>query len=261
MRRRFHPPVFWVVVALGFTSLALGPFVHVMGINTYIPTPWTLLRFVPIIGAARMPPRFAVVAFMGFAMLVAYALLSLRSMERRRWAFCVIGIAAAMVFELTPAPRPLYSAAVPPIYDVVAADPRPVRLLELPFGIRDGLSSIGDFTAASQFHQTMHGKALVGGYLSRVSQRRRDFYLADPFYSALLTLSERRALDPAQLPQARRGARLFLARANLGYVVVDNSRASAALREFAISVLGMTKIAESGVYELFVPAAPGAISY
>ncbi len=260
-RRRFRPPVFWVVVAVGFMSLSLGPFVHIFGINTHIPTPWAVLRYLPIVGAARMPPRFAVVAFMGFAMLVAYALVSLRGSDRRRWAWSLAGISAAMAFELSPAPRQLYSAEVPAIYTQVASDPRDVRLLDLPFGVRDGLSSIGDFSAASQFHQTVHGKSLVGGYLSRVTQRRRDFYLNDPFFSALLTLSEGRALEPDALEPARRSARLFLRRANLGYVVIDNSRASAALRQFAISVLGMTRIGESGVHELFVPAAPGSITY
>ena len=40
-------------ITIGFGLLALGPFVHVAGVNTYLPTPWTLLRYVPLIGEAR----------------------------------------------------------------------------------------------------------------------------------------------------------------------------------------------------------------
>ena len=50
--------------------------------------------------------------------------------------------------------------------DMLATDHREV--LELPFGVRDGTSSHGNFTARSQFFQTYHHKPLIGGYLSRV---------------------------------------------------------------------------------------------
>ena len=38
-----------------FGLLALGPFVHVAGINTYVPGPWALLRYVPLIGLVHTP--------------------------------------------------------------------------------------------------------------------------------------------------------------------------------------------------------------
>ena len=82
----------------------------------------------------------------------------------------VLDLAAALVFELWPAPRPLHTAAVPPIYGQIREDPRNIRVLELPFGIRDGVMSEGDFSASSQFYQTYHEKALMGGYLSRIPE-------------------------------------------------------------------------------------------
>ena len=77
-----------------------------------------------------------------------------------------------LVFELWPAPRTLYSAEISPIYDRIAADPRPVRVLALPFGVRDGTWETGNFRPRSLYNQTRHGKPLIGGYLSRVSPRR-----------------------------------------------------------------------------------------
>lgn len=158
----------------------------------------------------------------------------------------------AMALELLPAPRKLYAAEVPAIYSVIAADPRPVRVLELPFGVRDGLSSLGDFTARSQFYQTLHGKELIGGYLSRVSEKRKAFYLRDPFFRALLALSEKRPIDAADLPEIRVAAQRFLARSHVGYVVIDSERAIPELQPFLDDVLGRPSFVErSGSQQLY----------
>ena len=97
----------------------------------------------------------------------ALAAIGARWPHRRR----LIGAIAAvlLVFELWPAPRTLYSAEISPIYDRIAADPRPVRVLALPFGVRDGTWETGNFRPRSLYNQTRHGKPLIGGYLSRVS--------------------------------------------------------------------------------------------
>ena len=110
MARRVSPaqPAGWWLT-VGFALLALGPFVYVAGVNTYIPGPWALLRYVPVIGLARTPTRFAIVAALGLAVLLAGALAALgeRWPQRRR----AIGAVAVvlLVFELWPAPRTLYS--------------------------------------------------------------------------------------------------------------------------------------------------------
>jgi hypothetical protein len=243
----------WLAITAGFTSLTLGPFVHVAGVNTFVPTPWAFLRYVPVIGAARMPSRFAVVAMLGLCVMFAFALAGLAAKDPRRRRIWLGVVAAVLIFELWPVPRTVYSAEIPPIYRRIAADPRPVRVLELPFGIRDGLSSIGDYSAAAQFHQTFHGKALVGGYLSRISDARKRAYLRMPVRRALITLSERRALDPRAAEAARRGALGFLRQANLGYVVMDLSRITPELRDFAIEIFDLVKVDDGYGYELYAP--------
>ena len=101
-------------------------------------------------------------------------------------------------------PRPLFDGTYAHSSEIIAADPRPVRVLNLPFGVRDGTSSLGNFGARSLFEQTRHGKALIGGYLSRVSERRRRTMVeAFPELAALLDLSEGRPCP------ARRGAGCF----------------------------------------------------
>jgi hypothetical protein len=252
----FRPSRFWLVTTIGFATLALGPFIQIARINTLIPTPWTLLRYVPVIGSARMPPRFMAIVTMGFAVLIGYALVALTSRfpAKRRLILSAAGLLLAA--ELIAAPRPLYSATLPKVYEVIAADPRPIRVLELPTGIRDGLSSIGDFSAGTQFRQTFHGKGLIGGYLSRVAPSIKSRYRRMPVTSALFDISEGQKLTVGQIDRAIAGADDFVRATHLGYVVIDTSRVSADLRDFATALLGLKKIAESDGYELYTTKFP-----
>ena len=252
-RRGFRPRRFWVVLTAGFALLALGPFIHVGGINTHVPGPWVLLRYVPVIDAARMPPRFTVVVILGFAMLLASALAWLTSQHPARRRTWLATVGAILAFELLPAPRTLHSAAVPGVFHRIASDPRPVRVLTLPAGVRDGLSSDGDFSAASLYYQTTHGKAILDGALSRVSLPRKLTYRSHPMMHALLELSEGDRLRPAEAARARREAEAFLRRTDLGYVVLETRRVSADLRRFAIDTLGLVRIDERDGFELYVP--------
>ena len=101
-------------------------------------------------------------------------------------------IAALLILELLPAPRTLHPATIPAIYGIVKADPRPIKVMTLPFGLRDGLNSFGNTTAASQFYQTFHGHGLMGGYLSRVSHERHARLRRSKLRGALIRLSEGR---------------------------------------------------------------------
>lgn len=254
-RSGFRPDRFWMLLTIGFSLLTLGPFIQVAGLNTYLPTPWTILRYVPVVGEARMPARFAVVAIMGLAVLLATALSALADRHPRRRTLLLAAAGAALAFELLPVPRTLYSAEVPRVYHTIAADPRPVRVLNLPFGVRDGLSSLGDFNASSQYYQTLHGKRLIGGYLSRVSNRNKDFVRRQPVLFALMRLSEGAALTTTQAGRARSFALGFLETADLGYVVMDMSRVTPELRAFAIEMFQLEPVESSGGFDLFVPRA------
>lgn len=244
---------YWTALAVTFGALALGPFVFVAGTNTFIPTPWALLRYLPVIGAARSPARFSVLAMMGVAVLVAIAVTRLLewSPQRRRAVLAAVG--GVLLFELLPVPRALYSAVPPAIYSQIANDPRDVRVLNLPFGVRDGLSSAGNFSAASQFYQTFHGKPLIGGYLSRVSPSRVERARSMPTRRALLILSEGGTLTPQELAEVEPRARTFLARSGIGYVIINRSRASLALISFALEMFDLEKIGEAGSRELYRP--------
>ena len=252
---RFRPSGLWLAVTIGFASLAIGPFLRVGGVRTFFPGPWAVVRYLPIVGEARMPQRFGVVVFLGLTMLFAAALVAIgqRWPARRRAIVAVTGVTLAL--ELLPLPRQLWSAEVPGVFHVIAQDTRHVRVLELPFGVRDGLSSLGDFSASSQFYQTRHAHDLIGGYLSRVSDSTKRAYLDEPLTRALMDFAEGRTPSPDLIAAAGRSAPGFIDRTALRYVVIDRIRVSAAEREFAISALGLTRVdapMELGPRELYV---------
>jgi hypothetical protein len=255
-RARYRPAAAWLAVTLGAAWLALGPFISVAGFNTHVPGPWALLRYVPIVGLARMPTRFSIVAAIGVAILLAGALAAIgtRWPQRRRLVGAIAGM--LLVGELWAAPRTLYSAAISPVYDTIAADPRPVRVLTLPFGVRDGTWATGNFRPRSLFNQTRHGKALIGGYLSRVSptrvERMRQEY---PTLNALITLSEKAALGPeVKATLDARGDRL-VTQGNLGYVVIDSRYIPEDRARLVIDAFQLREIERDQYLTLYVPAA------
>jgi hypothetical protein len=106
-RRGWRPPRIWTAIAGAFGLLSLGPFVHLAGVNTYVPGPWAVLRYVPIVELTRSPARFTVILMLAIAALFALALRRATSEypNRRRAIIAIVG--ALLAIELLPAPRRL----------------------------------------------------------------------------------------------------------------------------------------------------------
>jgi hypothetical protein len=246
-------PRMWLWFTATFIALSLGPFIHVAGVNTFVIGPWALLRYLPVVEMARSPARMVIPAALGLSLLTGFALQAWSGALGRRRA---IGLGFAMVLlvvELTSAPRLLYSADVPDIYEEIASNRLQGSLLELPSGLRDGTSSVGDFSARAQFHQTRHGRPLVGGYLSRISGWRKAENQRTPMLRVLHALSEGQVVPEAEQRAAAETREAFLARSCVRYVVVDTARASPALRAFAVDALRLLPVREDGRYQLFAP--------
>lgn len=258
LRAAYRPRAGWWVVTIGFALLALGPFIYVAGVNTYVPGPWALLRYAPGVGLARMPSRFTIVALLGLAVLFSGALAAIGQRWPQRRRAIVAAVAVLLVFELWPAPRTLYSAAISPIYDRIAADPRPVRVLVLPFGVRDGVSTTGNFRPRSQYNQTRHGKTLIGGYLSRISARRIEKMRADyPTLDALIKISEPAPLDAAATRVLEQDGQRLIREGGVGYVVIDERFVSPRRAALVVRALGLREEQRDGHLVLYTPSAGG----
>ena len=246
-----RPPRDWVAFTAGAAVVALGPFVTIAGWNTHVPTPWAFLRYVPVVGAARMPTRLTILVMLGVAVLFAPALSGWRARSGGRWAVPVMA-GSLLLLELCPAPRELHPVHVPQFYALIAEDPRPVTVMHLPFGLRDGLSSAGDFSAYAQFLQRFHQKPLIGGYLSRLPCQEVLRYRRIPLLDVLLDLSEDREVPRERLDWALRQAYGDRPDLDIGYVIVDTARASSQLVAFAREALNLQYLATGGGQELYI---------
>jgi hypothetical protein len=164
----------WAFLAFATWVLSLGPVLQVLGKSTFtafgieVPMPYLLLYKLPLFSIMRTPSRLTVLTMLALGVLVAFAFVALmagretveESGRERTWLRVVsqIGLPFLILFEFWAAP---FSTVPPgwdvPIYTRVASEPGRFALLELP------LRPFGDYMA----YQTVHGKPIVGGYLSR----------------------------------------------------------------------------------------------
>jgi hypothetical protein len=126
--------------------------------------------------------------------------------------------------------------------------------------VRDGLSSHGDFSARYQYYQTRHHKRLIGGYLSRISRKRVGEVRSQPTLDALLIMSEGATLAPDHARRIRERGPLFIERANVGYVVIQEDRAPPHLTEFVKDAWHLVEVSRDGATVLYIPTVANASS-
>jgi hypothetical protein len=186
IRYRDQPEVrAWLLLASVFFLIAVGPFVRINGIDTGIPGPFALLRYLPGLSNARMPGRAMVVVQLAAAILAA-GVVARRAPQSTGGA----GWLLFLIIESFPHPTPLLSLPRPDAVDAsIAASPVPGAVLELPAGMRDGFGMIGFFDHRTLIHQMRHERPVVGGFVARLSQPLREQYLRTPIFASAFGLS------------------------------------------------------------------------
>jgi hypothetical protein len=154
---------FWLIVAVSFTLIALGPHLLVRGNDTGVPMPYLLLNKLPFLGTARVPSRFMVVASLAMAVLAAYGLVALakavRSARGRSLVFAAVGM--LVVVEYLGIPRILITPTVHPYFKTIAAagsEGAHQAVLELPLAAR---------VPPSMLDQTVHQRPILEAYTAR----------------------------------------------------------------------------------------------
>jgi hypothetical protein len=222
----------------GATFLLLAsPVVRIGGIRV-LGLPHALINMLPFIGNLRVPARFSVVMMLAAGVLAMMAIerLVLPRLGRVARAAVVTGVCGALLFEYGRKPfDTLAETDIPPIYARLADLPAGT-LLELPFGLRDGLRSLGAERTSAMFFATKHRKPIVGGMLARLPAATFERYERDPVLGPLLAaLADKpTALEPNWI--AREKLDLFVTELDLRYVVI---RPDARGSSTAIALEGM----------------------
>ncbi len=152
---------FWVVTALTFWVLSLGPVLHVAGQTTGLPLPYALLhRYVPFVKIVRSVSRFDAVVMLSLAVLVGCGLQQIAGGKRRTVVTALAGV--LICFEFLAVPYPMSAPDTPAFYHTLAQDKDDYALLHVPM----------DWDRPNcLLYQTVHGKRLISAYTSRANPR------------------------------------------------------------------------------------------
>jgi hypothetical protein len=234
----------WTWTSILFGLFTLGPFLQINGryrfdldgVEATFPLPYALLHYLPIIKANRAPNRNSVLLMLGIAVLVGYGCYwllqtvgsrSLRDSWPRkqprlspRQTLVALGLAALIAFEHLALPLPLSDARVPALYNEIAADPRPVSVLQSPLGWRNSFGVFGPEKTLLQYYQTAHGKPMLGGNISRAPDFKLEYFQRIPYFQALTEIEFGRPVSPEMMAAASEQAADLAYLYNLGYVVL-----------------------------------------
>ena len=150
---------FWLLVLMVAWMLSLGPTLHVGGMDTGFPLPYTWLRDVPVLSMLRKADRCFALVLLVVSILVAFAWRDVDSRLRgfvRKAAFLAAGTIIAI--ELTAVPFERFDDTTSRLLERVAADKDIRSVVELP--ALPGHVSEGRYILS----QVIHGKKLPQGY-------------------------------------------------------------------------------------------------
>jgi hypothetical protein len=179
--RRRWDVIFWASIFAFFTVMALGPYLYIdsnkvwdVGFMDFsISLPYRVFQKVPLIGLRRVPARMVIYSMLSLAVLAPLGITALREIlsSKQKYIGQALGLLALalVMLEFWNPPVSLNSFQVPPIYDAIADEPGDYTLLELPVGRITSTTQRGDIIGGgmADFSQMTHGKATIGGYISR----------------------------------------------------------------------------------------------
>jgi hypothetical protein len=186
--RRIRGAGFWLTGAAGFALLALGRDLITGGVahpRLFMPyrlvDDWILFRML------RHPDRFNLVVMLCLSVVVGLACADLvRRLRGWKQAAATLVLAGLILFEYLALPYPITDPTVSPFYHDLARDPTDYAIVELPMGRQRAKEYM--------YFQTVHGKRLAEGVVSRTPPEAYAFIEANPLLRLL------RSGQPANLP-------------------------------------------------------------
>ena len=233
----------WGWTTLVFGVLSLGPLLQIAGrhefdldgIRATFPMPFALLHYIPVVQANRAPNRNSVLLMLGLAVLAGFGVYTLlvwigshlgrdgRSETRlSAIAVAVLGVmlTGGVILEHLSLPAPLTDASVPAVYEQIAAEPGEFSIMQLPLGWRTSFGPIGSERTQLQYYQTVHGKPIIGGNISRAPGIKMEYFGRIPLFRAIADVELYREPDPGLDSAARLQAQELMLLYDVRYLIV-----------------------------------------
>lgn len=186
--RRAIAPGWWLLAIAAFL-LMQGARLTVLNDETAIPMPMAVFDKLPGLAFIRVPHRFLLLLLLAMAGILARGLAAL---EVRHGAKLVVGVGLLMAAEMQPAAPSAVELELPPVYAELEREVADFAVLELPLDFRDGYA---------MYLQTVHGKALTGGYTSHILPAALSGLRSDLMRALLPAVHDNDILDlPVHLP-------------------------------------------------------------
>jgi hypothetical protein len=222
--------LWWLVVALGFTLLALGPQLQIDGqiLGVSLPYGW-LATILPMLSITGIPGRFVVMTSLALSVLAAFGLATIADWllsKRRQWpadrprkrvagVWISLAVGLLLVLEYLAVPLRLSSTELDEFYHLAAAETEDYSILDIKWDANFLMHA-----------QTVHGKPLVGGWLARLPEVQAAYLdqggLDRSFLFLLLGPKGTSLSDQAALRSAVRNA---LAERKVKYIIDHNRTA------------------------------------
>jgi hypothetical protein len=257
----------WRWTALLFGLFCLGPLLQINGRYEFsldrllgergvtFPMPFALLHYIPFAKANRAPNRNSVVLMLGMAELATFAMAWIITLQRQdarlvRKASRIGHLLAALLtiailFEHAAVPVPLTDARVPAVYRQIATEPGEFAILQLPLGWRNSFGVFGAEQTQVQLYQTVHGKPILGGNISRAPNFKMEYFRRLPLFQAITQVEFGQPVSPEVDAAARAQVAELMYLYNVRYLIIlppipgryPYADTFAATREYVLSLL------------------------
>jgi hypothetical protein len=214
---RWHAVGPWAALALVAFLLSLGPVLRLNDqLYPAVPMPYRLVGWLAPFRWMRAPHRFNALLAVPVAVLAGYGAAALRDRLARRRPTALLAVLSALVlFDYLNLPMMTVPARVPSFYLTLAQEPGEFAIVGLP-GDRQS-------TEPYMYYQTVHGRPLLVGHISRLPANALAFVSSVPLLDGVY---ETGTID-TDLPDLSRQLSP-LSDAGFRYIILHKSLASPA---------------------------------
>jgi hypothetical protein len=158
----------WLLIAIMFFVLCLGPVLRVAGRAVLSPMPYALLFRLPLLKFGRSPSRLAIFLMLAVAIITGCGCAALeRRWEWFKWVTILIGGLIFAEFLIIPLRLDSRAVSIPAYYDLLAEKNQKLAILDIPIDLYGAQGPAPQY----MLYQTVHQKPIVGGYISRTPTR------------------------------------------------------------------------------------------